>query len=101
MVKWYCKCDPNNGTASVQAGPNGAGTEIARYLAAAHLDAIPADRRTPRPPKVDPALRAVGHARSALATQIWCGGATDAERREVLAACERRGCGSSSPCGRT
>ena len=64
------------------------GAEIARYLAAAHLDAIPDDRRTPRPPAVDPILRAAGQARAALATRIWCGGATDAERRELLAACE-------------
>lgn len=78
----------SNGTASVEARPNGPGGEIARYLPAAHLDAIPDDRRTPRLPKVDPALRAAGQARSALATLIWCGGATDAERREVLAACD-------------
>ena len=78
----------SNGTASVEARPNGPDGEIARYLAAAHLDAIPDDRRTPRLPKVDPALRAAGQARSALATRIWCGGATDAERRELLAACD-------------
>ena len=70
------------------AGQTGLDAEITRYLAAAHLDGIPDDRATPRRPVVDPAQRAAGHARSALSTQIWCGGATDAERRELLASCD-------------
>ena len=78
----------DNGTASVQTGLPRSGTEIARYLAAAHLDAIPNDRQTPRLPTVDRAARVAGQARSALATRIWCAGATDAERREVLAGCK-------------
>ncbi len=62
--------------------------EVARYLPAAHLGSVPEDRRTPRLPTIDPALRAAGQARAALATRIWCAGATDAERREILASCE-------------
>ena len=77
-----------NGTAPVQTEPPPLGMEIARYLSAAHMDAIPEDRRTPRLPAVDPAARAAAQARSALATRIWCGGATDAERRELLAGYE-------------
>ena len=70
------------------AAKNGAGSEIARYMTAAHLDEIPEDRHTPRLPAIDPALRAAGQARVALATHIWCAGATDAERRELLASCD-------------
>ena len=77
-----------NGTEPAPAGQNGLGTEAGRYLAAAHLDAIPYDRLTPRLPAADPAMRAAGQARVALATRIWCAGATDAERRELLASCD-------------
>ena len=72
-----------NGTTA--AAKNGVGAEIARYMTAAHLDEIPGDRRTPRPPAIDPVFRAAAQARVALATRIWCGGTTDAERRELLA----------------
>ena len=75
-------------TTSVPARRARLGAEIGRYLAAAHLDRIPDDRRTPRLPAVVPAFRASSQARSALATRIWCGGATDAERRDLLADCE-------------
>ena len=67
---------------------NGLPVEIARYLTAAQLSGIPEDLHTPRPPVVDPILRAAGQARSALATRIWCGGATDVERRALLATCD-------------
>ena len=70
------------------AAKDGGSAEIARYLTAAHLAEIPDDLRTPRLPAIDPALRAAGQARVALATRIWCAGATDAERRELLANCE-------------
>ena len=78
----------DNGRTSTRVRSARAGTEIDRYLAAAHLNALPDDRRQPRHPSVDPALRAAAQKRSALATRIWCAGATDAERRELLAACD-------------
>ena len=75
----------NEGRASIPTEQNGLPTEIARYLTAAHIGGIPDDLQMPRPPAVDAALRTAGQARVALATRIWCGGATDAERRELLA----------------
>ena len=62
--------------------------ELARYLTAAHLGEIPQDRQTPRLPTIDPGQRAAGYERVVLATRIWCDGATDAKRRELLAACD-------------
>ena len=72
----------------VRADQTGLCTEIARYQAAAHIDVIPEDRRKPRLPVIDPAFRVAGQARTALATRIWCGGATDTERRELLRCCD-------------
>lgn len=77
-----------NGEGGVSPRRTGVPGEIARYMAAAHLREIPDDLRVPRLPTVDPALRAAGQARVALATQIWCGGETDAERRALLAAAD-------------
>lgn len=61
------------------------GVDLDGYLNAADLDAIPDDLRLPRHRPQDAAVRAAACERVALATRIWCGGDTDAARRELLA----------------